>query len=66
MPLSELYDIVYRVSGVLLYAKTNEQITPDNDYVIGGNRISVKTLGLGADWSGIVGQLNALCDFVKV
>jgi 5-methylcytosine-specific restriction enzyme subunit McrC len=54
-----------KVSGAILYAKTNELITPDNDYVIGGNRISVKTLDLGADWSGIVEQLNALCDFVK-
>ncbi|WP_462413736.1 5-methylcytosine-specific restriction endonuclease system specificity protein McrC [Neobacillus sp. Marseille-QA0830] len=48
------------VSGVLLYAKTEEEITPDHDYQIGGNRISVKTLDLDADWSGIVNQLNAV------
>ncbi|NSW89452.1 MAG: hypothetical protein HPY74_02020 [Firmicutes bacterium] len=32
------------VSGVLLYAKTDEEIVPDNDYMMNGNRISVKTL----------------------
>ncbi|MGI6412332.1 MAG: 5-methylcytosine restriction system specificity protein McrC [Syntrophomonadaceae bacterium] len=34
------------VSGLLLYAKTDEDIVPDNDYIIGGNRISVKSLDL--------------------
>lgn len=32
------------VSGVLLYAKTDEEITPDNDYNMSGNKISVKHL----------------------
>ncbi len=50
------------VSGVLLYAKTDEDITPDNDYSIGGNRISVKTLDLNADWAEIKGQLNAIVE----
>jgi len=48
------------VSGILLYAKTDEEITPNQDYQIGGNRISVKTLDLGEDWSGIVKQLNSV------
>lgn len=48
------------VSGVLLYAKTDEELTPDHDYSIGGNRFSVKTLDLDADWGGIVGQLRAV------
>ncbi|WP_088087604.1 5-methylcytosine-specific restriction endonuclease system specificity protein McrC [Bacillus sp. OV166] len=48
------------VSGALLYAKTDEDITPDNDYSIGGNRFSVKTLDLGADWREIVVQLRAV------
>jgi hypothetical protein len=30
--------------GVLLYAKTDEEITPDNDYIMSGNIISVKTV----------------------
>jgi len=45
------------VSGLILYAKTDEDITPNNDYKIGGNRISVKTLDLGAEWTEIVSQL---------
>lgn len=52
------------VSGVLLYAKTDEDITPDNDYRIGGNRFSVKTLDLGADWTGIVKQLNTVAGLI--
>ena len=52
------------VSGVLLYAKTDEDITPDNDYRIGGNRFSVKTLDLGADWTEIVKQLNAVAGLI--
>lgn len=34
------------VSGLLLYAKTDEVILPDNDYSMDGNVISVKTLYL--------------------
>ncbi|MDR1604598.1 MAG: 5-methylcytosine-specific restriction endonuclease system specificity protein McrC [Gracilibacteraceae bacterium] len=45
------------VSGMLLYAKTDEDITPDNDSIIGGNGISVKTLDLTQDFSGIRSQL---------
>jgi 5-methylcytosine-specific restriction enzyme subunit McrC len=50
------------VSGVLLYAKTDEAVTPDNDYVIGGNRISVKTLDLNTDFAAIERQLDTLVD----
>ncbi|MGO1058537.1 5-methylcytosine-specific restriction endonuclease system specificity protein McrC [Planococcus sp. FY231025] len=46
------------VSGLILYAKTDEEITPDNEYQIDGNRIVVKTLDLGAEWAQIVEQLN--------
>lgn len=52
------------VSGVLLYAKTDEAITPDNEYLFGGNRISVKTLDLGADWSSIESQLQAVAALI--
>ena len=48
------------VSGVLLYAKTDEDIVPDNDYMMSGNRISVKTLDLNADFEAIENQLNKL------
>ena len=50
------------VSGLLLYAKTDEDIVPDNDYIIGGNRISIKTLDLGADFSTIRKQLDAIAE----
>ena len=49
------------VSGVLLYAKTNEANTPDSDYVMGGNLISLKTLDLDSDWEKITERLEALC-----
>ena len=48
------------VSGVLLYAGTDEELTPDNDYTIDGNRFGVKTLNLNSDWSEIKNQLDAL------
>jgi 5-methylcytosine-specific restriction enzyme subunit McrC len=51
-----------KVSGVLLYAKTDEEIVPDHDYVIGGNRISVKTLDLNSTFSQIAKQLDALAE----
>ena len=48
------------ISGVLLYAKTDEQVTPDNEYMMSGNRISVKTLDLSADFADIEHQLGKL------
>ena len=47
-----------KVSGMLLYARTDEEIQPDNDYVIGGNKISVKTLDLNCDFELIKKQLD--------
>lgn len=46
------------VSGVLLYAKTDEAITPDNDYSMSGNHISVKTLDLSSNWNEVKSQLD--------
>ena len=54
------------VSGMLLYARTNEAIQPDNDYVIGGNKISVKTLDLNSDFERIKHQLNAFINYLFV
>lgn len=48
------------VSGMLLYAKTNEEITPDCSFVMGGNRISVKTLDLNKEFSLIASQLDEI------
>jgi 5-methylcytosine-specific restriction enzyme subunit McrC len=53
------------VSGMLLYAKTDEAITPDSDSVIGGNVISVKTLDLSQDFNGIKAQLERVAETLK-
>jgi 5-methylcytosine-specific restriction enzyme subunit McrC len=50
------------VSGMLLYAKTDEDITPDSDSVISGNGISVKTLDLSQDFKGIMLQLEKVAN----
>jgi 5-methylcytosine-specific restriction enzyme subunit McrC len=50
------------VSGMLLYAKTDEDVTPDSDSRIGGNSISVKTLDLSQDFMGIRSQLEKVAD----
>lgn len=50
------------VSGMLLYAKTGEAITPDCDFPIGGNKISVKTLDLNCDFKLIAEQLDEIAE----
>ena len=52
----------HTVSGMLLYARTDETIQPDNVYRMSGNRISVKTLDLNRDFSEIAAQLNAIVE----
>ena len=49
-----------KVSGMLLYAKTDEEIQPDNVYQMHGNQISVKTLDLNKDFSEIKQRLPEL------
>lgn len=46
------------VAGMLLYAKTDEQVTPDNDFMMRGNKISVKTLDLNLCFPDIAKQLD--------
>jgi 5-methylcytosine-specific restriction enzyme subunit McrC len=48
------------VAGMLLYAKTEEDITPDCEFVVSGSKISVKTLDLNQSFQIIADQLNAL------
>lgn len=50
------------VSGMLLYAMTNEGIQPDSDYVMSGNKISVKTLDLNQEFEIIKCQLDAIVE----
>ena len=54
----ELKDRQVTVSGMLLYAKTDEQIVPDNTYQMSGNQISVKTLDLNCGFDKIREQLE--------
>jgi 5-methylcytosine-specific restriction enzyme subunit McrC len=53
------------VSGMLLYAKTDEAITPDSDSTIGGNKISVKTLDLSGKFEVIRSQLEMIAETFK-
>lgn len=48
------------VSGMLLYARTDEEVLPDNTYKMSGNTISVKTLDLNQDFELIKGQLDEI------
>ena len=50
------------VSGMLLYAKTEEAITPDCSFVMGGNKISVKTLDLNKEFKLITAQLDKIIE----
>ncbi len=52
----------HSVSGMLLYAATDEAIQPDSSYQMSGNKISVKTLDLNRDFSEIAAQLNLIVD----
>ncbi len=56
----ELKDRQVTVSGMLLYAKTDEQIVPDNTYQMSDNQISVKTLDLNCGFDEIREQLDKL------
>ena len=50
------------VSGMLLYAKTDEEIYPNNEYQMSGNSITVRTLDLNCEFEGISQQLNEIAD----
>ena len=52
----------HTVSGMLLYARTDEAVLPDNEYRMSGNSISVRTLDLGCDFAGVAAQLDAIAD----
>jgi len=51
-------DKPHEVAGMLLYAKTDEEIQPDNIYQMSGNKIGVKTLDLNCDFKDIATQMN--------
>lgn len=51
-----------KVSGLLLYARTGENITPDFTFNMGGNQISAKTLDLNTDFRVIAAQLDGIAE----
>lgn len=56
-----------KVSGMLLYAHTDEEMQPDNSYMMGGNCIVVKTIDLNCKFSEIASQLNTIANtFIKI
>ena len=56
----ELREKDHTVSGMLLYAKTDEEIYPNNVYQMSGNQITVRTLDLNLSFDEIAGQLNTI------
>lgn len=50
----------HKVSGMLLYARTDEEIQPDSVYNMHGNQISVKTLDLNMPFKDIEKQLVSI------
>lgn len=55
------------VAGMLLYAKTDEEIYPDNEYQMSGNKITVRTLDLNCEFNKIAKQLDSIANnFLKL
>lgn len=57
---SQLSSQPHEVSGMLLYARTDEAILPNNTYRMSGNRISIQTLDLDCNFEQIAAQLDAI------
>lgn len=54
------------VSGILLYAKTDETVLPDEKpFKIDRNNFSVKTLDLKTEFSEISNRLNEIIKFIQ-
>ncbi len=50
------------VAGMLVYAKTDEEITSDCEFNMGGNMIGAKTLDLNRDFKLIAAQLDGIAE----
>ena len=57
-------DDPHTVSGMLLYAKTDEEIQPDQKYKLDGNWFYVKTLDLNCPFSEIRDQLDVIAQLI--
>lgn len=59
-------DKPHEVAGMLLYAQTDEDVQPNNEYWMSGNKITVRTLNLNCEFKEIAKQLNSIADdFLK-
>ena len=58
----ELRGKEHKVSGMLLYAKTDEDVYPHHVYQMSGNQITVRTLNLNLIFSDIAKQLNEIVE----
>ena len=52
--------VPHEVSGMLLYARTDEDVQPDAAYQMSGNKVSVRTLGLDLPFEDIRKQLDEI------
>ena len=50
------------VSGMLLYAKTDEEVFPQNSYLMSGNPVEVRALDLSGDFPSIGRQLDGIAE----
>ena len=57
---TELFGQPHEVSGILLDARTDEDVYPENEYRMSGNRIGVRTLNLDSDFEDIKAQLDGI------
>ena len=53
------------VSGLILYAKTNEELVPNNEYILDGNKFIISTLDLSDNWDKIYKSLLDIGLYVK-
>ena len=52
----------HEVAGMLLYAKTEEVVLPDNEYKMSGNKVIVRTLDLDCDFAAVASQLDSIAE----
>ena len=59
---TEYGDQPHTVSGMLLYARTDEEVQPNHTYHMSGNKISVRTLDLNCSFKEIAAQLDGIVE----
>lgn len=57
---AEPQQIHSRVAGMLLYAQTTNEIQPNGEYSMSGNKIYVQTLDLNCEFKSVAKQLNII------